>query len=111
MVNKQAGDRLRFKGLTPSSLGEGGKRLPHAAGGMRDGAALGATLRQFLREAARCFAVFPHSLAAPFPGCYASGTNTRPREALRGRVNSSFMHRSHTLGTPPPSITWPADKL
>lgn len=54
MVNKQAGDRLRFKGLTPSSLGEGGKRLPHAAGGMRDGAALGATLRQHLREATRC---------------------------------------------------------
>lgn len=54
MVNKQAGDRLRFKGLTPSRLGEGGKRLPHAAGGMRDGAALGTTLRQLLRETARC---------------------------------------------------------
>lgn len=32
MVNKQAGDRLRFKGLTPSSLGEGGKRLPTLRG-------------------------------------------------------------------------------
>lgn len=108
MVNKQAGDRLRFKGLTPSSLGEGGKRLPTLRGecgtALPWGPRCGSSSEKQRGVPAQPGSSFPRLLRE-------RDEHTPTRSFACVCVNSSFMHRSHTLGTPPPSITWPADKL